>query len=172
MTDHKVPPSRAAQPETQVVYAEVIRQQFAESPQFKSPAELAAKFHEILLGRGKPTLSGQQQQARYHALADIQEVKAFTKAAGAEMARMYLVLDGLALRFAAQLSRTDLGASQGRAAAADLERVGKLSDMVLKVTKEARLCLGASNMLAQDMRALGFGGEAVGAGAVDSDLPD
>ncbi len=73
---------------------------------------------------------------------------------------MYLLLDGLALRLSAQIARIDLGASQGRVAAADLERVGKLLDMVVKVTKEARLCLGASNMLAQDMRALGFGGEA------------
>ena len=83
--------------------------------------------------------------------------------------RSDLVLDGLALRFAAQISRVDLGASQGRTAAADLDRVSKLLDMVVKVTKEARLCLGASNMLAHDLRALGFGGEAVGGGPHSSE---
>jgi len=157
--------SSPAGQEAQVGYAEVIRQRFmARRAEFNSPKELAVAFHEAMTGakRGEPTLPRDQQEARFQALADIQEVKAFTKAAGAEMARMYLVMDGLALRFAAQLSRIDLGASQGRAADANLERVGKLLEMVLKVTKEARLCLGASNMLAQDMRALGFGGEAVG----------
>jgi hypothetical protein len=102
-------------------------------------------------------------------LSDVREVKAFTQAAGAEMTRMYMALDGLALRFGAQVSRVDLGASQGRAAAADLERAGKLVDMLLKVTKEARLCLGASNILAHDLRALGFGGESVGGGSHSSE---
>jgi hypothetical protein len=148
--------------EAQGGYAEVIRQQFAENPQFKSPAELAARFHEALIGKGQPTLSGKQQQARYQALADLREVRAFTTAAGAEMARTYFVLDGLASRFAAQIARVDLGASQGRAASADLERVGRLLEMVVKCQKEARLCLGASNMMAQDMRALGFSGEVGG----------
>jgi hypothetical protein len=162
--------SSPAGQKARVGYAEVIRQRFIERAEFSSPKELAVAFHEAMAGAklGEPTLPRQQQEARFQALADIHEVKAFTKAAGAEMARMYLVLDGLALRFAAQLSRVDLGANQGRAAAADLERVGKLLDMVLKVTKEARLCLGASNMLAHDLRALGFGGEAVGG----SDSPD
>lgn len=147
-------------------YAEVIRQRFIERAEFRNPKDLAVAFHEAMAGAklGEPTLPRAQQEARFQALADLREVKAFTQAAGAEMARMYLVLDGVALRLAAQLSRIDLGASQGRAAAADLERVGKLLDMVLKVTKEARLCLGASNMLAHDLRALGFGGEAVGGG--------
>lgn len=160
--------SSPAGQEARVGYAEVIRRRFMERAEFNSPKELAVAFHEAMTGakRGEPTLPRDQQEARFQALADIQEVKAFTKAAGAEMARMYLLVDGLALRFAAQLSRIDLGASQGRAAAADLERVGKLLDMVLKVTKEARLCLGASNLLASDLRALGFGG---GAGAVDGD---
>jgi hypothetical protein len=168
--------SSPAGQKAQVGYAEVMRQRFIERAEFSSPKELAVAFHEAMTGAklGEPTLPHQKQAARFQALADIQEVKAFTTAAGAETARMYMVLDGLALRFAAQISRVDLGASQGRAAAADLERVGRLLDMVLKVTKEARLCLGASNMLAQDLRALSFGGEVNGggAGAVGDDSPD
>jgi hypothetical protein len=148
--------------EAQVGYAGVIRQRFIERAEFSNPKELAVAFHEAMTGAklGEPTLPHQQQVARFQALSDVREVKAFTQAAGAEMARMYMVLDGLALRFGAQVSRVDLGASQGRAAAADLERAGKLVDMLLKVTKEARICLGASNLLAHDLRALGFGGEA------------
>ena len=155
-------------------YAEALRQKFIERAEFSSATQLAVAFHEAMTGAkiGEPTLPHQQQEARFQALSDLREVKAFTQAAGAEMARMYMVLDGLALRFAAQISRVDLGASQGRAAAADLERVGRLLDMLVKVTKEGRLCLGASNSLAQDLRALSFGGEVVGAGAVDGDLPD
>lgn len=157
-------------------WGETIRQALSENPRFKSPSDLALRFHEVMTGakRGEPTLPRQQQEARLKALADIQEVRAFTTAAGAEMARMYLVLDGLALRFAGEITRVDLGASQGRAAAADLERVTKLLDMVLRVSREARLCLGASNSLAQDLRALNFGGEVDGggAGAVGDDSPD
>lgn len=138
----------------QVGYAEVIRQQFAENPQFKSPAELAAKFHECLVGRGAPTLSSQQQQARYYALADVHEVRTFSRAAGAELARTYLVLDGLSLKFAAQIARIDLGAGQGQAAVRDLERVGRLLELVVKCQRESRLCLSASAVLSQDLRAL------------------
>lgn len=146
-------------------YAQVIRRQFLEAPQFRSPAELAAKFHEALLGRGAPTLSSQQQQARYNDLANLSEVRVFTKAAGAELARTYLVLEGLSLKFAAQIARIDLAASQGQAAARDLDRAAKLLDLVLRCTREGRLTLGASNAMSQDMRAYGFAGATVDEGS-------
>lgn len=146
--------------EAQGGYAKVIRQQFAENPQFKSPAELAAKFHEALIGRGEPTLPRQQQEARFQALADLREVRTFTTAAGVELARTYLVLDGLSLKFAAQIARVELGS--GREGTRDLERVAKLLELVVKCQKEARLCLGASAVMAQDLRAFGFEGEAEG----------
>ena len=122
---------------------------------------MAAKFHEVLLGRGKSTLLS-RQQTRSHALADIQQVRKFTKAAGAELSRTYMVLEGVALRFAAQIARVDLGASQGHVAVRDLERVGKLLELVVKCQKEARLCLSSAAVLSQDLRAFGFIGEAVG----------
>ena len=78
-----------------------------------------------------------------------------------------MVLEGVALRFAAQIARVDLGAGRGQVAVRDLERVGKLLELVVKCQKEARLCLSASAVLSQDLRAFGFVGE-VQDGSADS----
>lgn len=121
-------------------------------PEFTGPADFAAQAHQALLGWGQ-TLSDAEQRMRFERLAAVDDPAAFAKAAGQEMARHYMLLDALALRFAWHVT-------QSRPEREDAGKAGKWLDLATKASREARRCLALAGELSQDVRAVGYLGKA------------
>jgi hypothetical protein len=133
-------------------YAQTLRQRLADNPEYRTPAEFAATFHDALVGFGQ-ALPKAEQEARFERLADLRELGVVTAAAGQELARHYMVLDGLATRYALAVQRINPETASAR----DLEKAARHVELALKAGKAARQTLAASVMLAQDLRVLGLG---------------
>ena len=120
----------------------------ATAPEFSGPADFAAQAHQALLGWGQ-TLSDAEQRLRFEQLAAVDDPTAFAKAAGQEMARHYMLLDALALRFAWHVT-------QARPEREDAGKAGKWLDLATKASREARRCLALAGELSQDTRAAAY----------------
>ena len=128
-----------------------VCQQGQSSPEFTSPADFAAQAHQALLGWGQ-TLSDEAQRTRFEKLASVDDPAAFARAAGQEMARHYMLLDALALRFAWHVT-------QSKPEREDPAKAGKWLDLATKASREARRCLALAAELSQDTRAVGYMGK-------------
>lgn len=120
-------------------------------PEFTGPADFAAQAHQALLGWGQ-TLSDAEQRLRFERLAAVDDPAAFARAAGLEMARHYMLLDAVALRFAWHIT-------QSRPEREDAGKAGKWLDLMTKASREARRCLALAGELSQDVRAVGYLGK-------------
>lgn len=69
------------------------------------------------------------------------------------MARHYMLLDALALRFAWHVT-------QARPEREDAGKAGKWLDLATKASREARRCLALAGELSQDVRAVAYLGKA------------
>lgn len=128
-----------------------VCQQWQSSPEFTGPADFAAQAHQALLGWGQ-TLSDEAQRTRFEKLASVDDPAAFARAAGQEMARHYMLLDALALRFAWHVT-------QSKPEREDPAKAGKWLDLATKASREARRCLALAAELSQDTRAVGYMGK-------------
>ena len=116
-------------------------------PEFTGQADFAAQAHQALLGWGQ-TLSDEAQRLRFDKLAAVDDPVTFAKAAGQEMARHYMMLDALALRFAWHVTKSHPERE-------DPAKAGKWLDLATKASREARRCLALAGELSQDVRAVG-----------------
>lgn len=146
MQDQGTPQQMTTPPADQVDgYAATLRHRFRDAPEFTTPSEFAAAFSEVLVGWGQSQPLA-EQEARFKRLANLHEVATLSNAAGSELARHFMLLDALTVRFARHVATVDPNKGDRP------ERVAKWVDLTIKASKEARRCLAAAVLISQDLK--------------------